>query len=386
LLLSCARRELDTATKKRAGELLQQELDWSFVLKLAERNGLIPLLTFHLNRSFHDAVPAPVLDQLRGAARTNSVRGLVLTMELLEILEVLQTGGVRAIPFKGPTLALQAYGDIALRRFIDLDLLVREGDFESARSLLEQRGYRAHYPLTSEQERDYLAASGHVPLVRSDPDIMVELHTAVTPRAFAFPLDPAPFWNRLVSLPVLEKTLPGLGPEDLFIILCVHGAKHQWESLSLITDVAELIRAQPGLAWPRIVQQARVTRSERILCLGLHLAHHFLEAPLPAELEKLAAHEPHLPELATEIRARLFADALPSPGFWESWRFYRRVRERAWDGWRFCLSMIFSPTVADWTRLRVPAPLSFFYYMFRPVRLLIKYVGRTLCAPFCAGK
>jgi hypothetical protein len=34
----------------------------------------------------------------------------------------------------------------------------------------------------------------------------------------------------------------------------------------------------------------------------------------------------------------------------------------------------------------VPAPLAFFYYVFRPVRLLVKYVGRTLRAPFCAGK
>ena len=38
----------------------------------------------------------------------------------------LGTHGVAAIPFKGPTLAAYAYGSTALRRFGDLDLLVRE--------------------------------------------------------------------------------------------------------------------------------------------------------------------------------------------------------------------------------------------------------------------
>jgi len=378
LLLACAHSHLDAAALARVEELIHRELDWPWVLRQARRHGLTSRLHGLLDRACWSGVPEPVRDQLERDSRKNSARALVLTLELLETLDDLAAHGIRAIPFKGPALAQQVYGDIARRQFSDLDLLVRETDFALARSRFVARGYYPHYRLTPAQEADYLCASGHLPLIRSDGKIEVELHVAVTPKAFGFPLDAARLWERLATIELLERPVPVLGTEDLLLILCVHGTKHCWESLGWIGDIAALLGLSSNLDWQRVIQQARQTRSARMLDLGLHLANDLLDAPLPAELREQIAREPHVRQLASEIRSRLFNEDQPVPGIAEEWRFYLRVRERGWDGLRFCLGMVFSPTVADWTRWNVPAPLAFLYYALRATRLVGKYAGHML--------
>jgi hypothetical protein len=44
------------------------------------------------------------------------------------------------VPFKGPALAVQAYGDLSLRQYDDLDLLIHEADVPRAYQLLIANG------------------------------------------------------------------------------------------------------------------------------------------------------------------------------------------------------------------------------------------------------
>ena len=354
------------------------DLDWQFLLRIARDHGLTPLLYYNLSRGFSDALPKAVLEQLRGDFRTNSIHALKLTVELLRILDGLSAKGIKAIPFKGPTLAAEAYGDIALRQVGDLDLLVRGADLSVAQSYLEARGYRPMHDITRVQEGKLLKSVCQLPFVRGDRRVMVELHTAVTPKAFSFPLDTERLWDRLESIDVIGKRVTALSPEDLLVILCVHGAKHIWSSLILISDVAELIRSHPGLDWPRVIRLARKTRSARMLFLGLHLANNLFDVPLTTELHEMIEKEPRLRTLASGVRDRLFSEDLRESYSLEACKFYLRVRERTWDGVRFFLSMVLTPTVEDWTQLSIPPFLSLAYRVFRPIRLVGKYAGRLL--------
>ena len=75
----------------------------------------------------------------------------------------------------------------------------------------------------------------------------------------------------------------GLCPEDLLILLCVHGSKHAWEQLKWTCDVAELVRRRPTLDWSRILFQADEWGCRRIVLLGLGMANSFstLSCPVP---------------------------------------------------------------------------------------------------------
>ena len=95
-------------------------------------------------------------------------------------------------------------------------------------------------------------------LVRQDEKVLVELHWAITSWTFFFPLNPEHLWERLETGSLEGTPVRTLAPEDLLLILCVHGAKHYWSKLGWICDVAELLRVHPGLKWTALQIQANI--------------------------------------------------------------------------------------------------------------------------------
>ena len=172
-----------------------------------------------------------------------------------------------------------------------------------------------------------------------------------------------------------------LAGEDLLLVLCAHGAKHLWSWLSGIGDVAEVLRVHPTMNWPKVVAEARSLHCERMLLLGLLLAHDLLEAPVPEELVSRARAAPAVPALMSQVQRQLFRERDNAPWGLRNALFHLRARERLRDGLRYALSLALTPTVADWTAVRVPAPLSFVHYGLRPIRLAGKY-GRHLLGRF----
>ncbi len=110
LLLSCARKNLDPRHSIRVKQVLQGDIDWQLLIRLADQNGLIPLLCHHLTQC-SDAIPPNWFTKLRESNRQNAIRALFLTSELQRIIEGLHLCGVTALPYKGPISACLAYGD-----------------------------------------------------------------------------------------------------------------------------------------------------------------------------------------------------------------------------------------------------------------------------------
>jgi hypothetical protein len=66
-------------------------------------------------------------------------RNLYLAAEMLRLSGLFRAKGLMVIPYKGPLLALQAYGDFALRQFADLDFAVRQSDLPRAAEFSVQK-------------------------------------------------------------------------------------------------------------------------------------------------------------------------------------------------------------------------------------------------------
>jgi hypothetical protein len=126
----------------------------------------------------------------------NTHRNLFLTGELLRLLNLFEAQGIFAIPYKGPALAAVAYGNLALREFADLDILIRKQDVQRAKELLTSAGYRPEDRLTRAQEAALLRNT-HEHAFRRDDKGLVDLHWGVVERHFSFPLDPERLWERL---------------------------------------------------------------------------------------------------------------------------------------------------------------------------------------------
>lgn len=338
VLLACARTRLDPATATRVQALLEAEIDWTELLQLARSQRVMQLLCHNLHAAYPQAVPEAVRDRLQRAFLSAAHHNLLLTGELVRLLELLERHGIPAIPFKGPLLAERIYGNLALRPFSDLDILVHRQDLRRARDLLVADAY---------QSSDAPGAGAGAPrprrrndcqLRRRDGKVTVELQCGIFRWPIHYPPDFAHLWERFEFVELAGTTVRNFLPEDLLLNLCVHGAKHRWDRLVWIVDVAELVRRYPDMDWNRLTGQARARGARRMLWLGLLLAQTLLDAELPASIIRQIHTDDVTRSLATQVCRRLFcaADSPPTVEA-DAPLFYLRMRERWWDRMRLYL-------------------------------------------------
>ena len=89
------------------------------------------------------AVVLPLLKKLQPEYMRIAQRNMLMSAELIRIMKLLEDNGIEALAFKGPTLAQMAYGDITLRQYVDLDVLVDEKDVFEAGKIIADNNYIA---------------------------------------------------------------------------------------------------------------------------------------------------------------------------------------------------------------------------------------------------
>ena len=380
LLICCARTSRTSGTNARIEALLGEEIDWGYLLPTAHVHGMAPLLYWHLDAASPEAIPEDAFDYLRDHFRANSLQNLLLAGELVRLLKLLGARGIPTVPYKGPALAASVYGNLALRQFIDLDLIVHRRDVPKVKELLVTLGYRPQYRLTPPQEAALLGSRGTYVFTRDDGKSTVELHWEIVEH-LSSPLDLERLRGRLRYAPLGGELVPMLSPEDTLLILCAHGFKHLWERLGWVCDVAELIRSYPDMQWGWIVTRAEALGGERMLLLGLLLANDLLGASLPGWLLQKAHGDPMVKALAKRVCRRLFRGAEGFAGLFEGDAYFRplhlKMKERLVDKLRYCVRATI-PNVEDWKLLPLPGFLFPLYYALRPIRLGRKYLPRML--------
>lgn len=351
LLLTCIRAVTAPETSSDLIGLLQLPLDWNYFMGKAKRHCVLPLVYQCLNRIDHKVIPIEVLHYLRTSARQITQHNLSMVGELLQIVVVLEQHNIPAMPFKGPALAMQAYGNLSLRQFADLDILIQQKDFPTARALLIERGYHPKHNLTTPEEIAAYPYKVHHEYRLFRPDgLLVELEWQVMQRPFAFPPKAKEWWNNLEQLPLGGQKIRALPLEKLLLILCVHGSKHLWDRLIWICDIAEIIRNNPQIDWKRLFDEARNLGAERMLCFGLYMAHNLLNAPIPEDVLQRITKDRKLPRLVELAVQLLFREGDISNEVKEKTHLYRfwmmgRLRDRV------RISLQHAPSLLDPIRL-----------------------------------
>ncbi|MGC2420848.1 MAG: nucleotidyltransferase family protein [Candidatus Acidiferrales bacterium] len=351
-------------------------LDWDFIFSAASANSITPLVARQLRAVLKDdaaeAAPAE-LARLEAAARANMVRSLLLSAELIKILDAFRSQEILAIPYKGPVLAAQAYGDATLREFEDLDIILRHRDIPKAHELMLGLGFHAKFPQLFSSAAGTRRIPGEYNYREETGRVVVELHTEATLRHFPVAPDPGEFAARAMPVRLCGLEVKTLSPEDALVALSIHGSKDFWERILWTADISELIQAEKTLDWDAVWQCAESFRAQRMVCLGLALAHGALDAPLPAEISARVSRDAVAASAASEIvRRHLKRESLLLSSAWR-FGFRRRMVPGALAGWRYALRLAMVPAEEDWEIMRLPRPLAPVYAVLRPLRLLRKY-------------
>ncbi|HLB08640.1 MAG TPA: nucleotidyltransferase family protein, partial [Gemmatimonadaceae bacterium] len=183
LLLHAAASDGTLATQHRTRELVQAVANWPLFLERAAQHAVIPLMDYEIGRNAADLVAPETMSRLRAAAQEGAMRSLRLTGDLVAVHSALVSAGVGAIPFKGPTLAALVYGNLSLRQFEDLDILVRDRELSRARDALFAVGFSPVLQLSDDQRASIVLSGHHEQLRHPESGTTVELHWSLNNRA-----------------------------------------------------------------------------------------------------------------------------------------------------------------------------------------------------------
>jgi len=369
LIVAACRRALGNVPADDIAALVSSTTDWPDLLRCVDVHAVAPLVYAPLAQT--GRVPAEPLAQLRAAVDENALRSITLTRALREIMVLLEDEQIPVIPIKGPLLARAAYGDLASRRFADLDLVVYRRDLDRARAILAQRGFQAAIALPRDAESTLLGADYHIALVDQEHGIVVELHWALIRAGLAALRDETWAWTHACDTTSLGSPMRTLTADATFVYLCVHGSKHLWSQLGWLCDVAALARNDRAPSWPAVRELAASIGATRMVALGCALASELLGA---RECDGFGPVDAHVRHLVSDVRARLFDDAptmsLPA--------FQLRVRTRLGDRIAYLAGIAASPHAADVQFAALPRRARALYYVLRPARLVAKHGRRAL--------
>lgn len=336
LLVLCARTTVSEFVRVEVADLVCDGLDWDSVWQLSKAHGVAPLVYRNLATICPAAVPSAIHEAYRRHNQANGLLNTLLAKELVTLLDALAAKGVTAIPFKGVTLAQTAYGDLSLRECADIDLIVEQGAIPQARKVLWSQGYQ----LTS-QDTGAGAESGepyHF-FQKRNGIVAVDLQWVMARRHFGFRLDRSVLWDRLKPVGLPTKSVMSLCPEDLLILLCVHGSKHAWAQLKWICDVAELVRRRPALDWSRVLFQAGEWGCRRMVLLGLAMAQSLFDTVLPrAVLHEIQA-DADITVLARRMPKQLLKHAGHGIDEECAEALYVTMKDSSWERWKLGVAL-----------------------------------------------
>jgi hypothetical protein len=166
---------------------------------------------------------------------------------------------------------------------------------------------------------------------------------------------------------------PALSVEDELVLTCVHGAKHFWERLMWIADVAALVSRQTGIDWEGVAASAKAVGAERMLRTGLRLASDLLRAQLPDKVHAMVQTDTVAARLAEKACMWLPAAGSAPPGLFERAAFRMRMRGSWLAAPAYLLRLSVSPTEEDWQKGGQLSQNRFLDVLRRPFRLARKY-------------
>ena len=354
----------------------QKNIDWQLFFSLTYRHKVYPRVWRNLITIVPDIFTEETIEDHKARFRTHTMHCMAITGQLYKVCELLNKQNIIHTPYKGPVLAAYLYGNINMRSFSDLDILISEKDLQQVYKLLITNGYRPEFDITEQQITAYTLTEDNLAFLPNDQGVPVEIHWELSGRYLATPWGLDHVSRRLSTVEVQGKEFPLFSSENLLIYFCLHGTKHEWKQLDLISCLAELIMKEKKISWPMVFEMADDLKCRRMVYIGLLLALKTYMIDVPETI---------LAELKADKKALLLSERVydnlhnlakqkeraSPPGHDSRFSLFRfQARDSLIDATLYLLRIIFYPSKAEWMLFKLPSGLTFGYWIARPFRIL----------------
>ncbi|UFH59207.1 nucleotidyltransferase domain-containing protein [Sulfurovum mangrovi] len=333
-------------------------------------------LGVHVSRiTYHDILSA-FKQQYMGIAQKN----MLMTAELLRIMKLLEANNIEALAFKGPALAQQAYGDITMRQFGDLDIFVHRKDIVHIAEILSDDRYEARVDKKYFSNNAFLDVNSDCQFFNDKQNILIEIHWTVFRKSFSKKMQKIDLWDRPSKVSINHHEIKAFEVEALLLYLCMHGSKHTWERIEWIVDIDKLVRVSPDINWDKVYQMAEQANGTTMLELGLLLTSHLFSTPLSQKYINSLSTNKKILSLEREVFFLLNANKQTTDSELQKnlrhFRFHLELQDGILSKSLFITKALFPLKSSDVELINLPKSLYFIYYLFRPFRLAAKYFSK----------
>ena len=345
--------------------------DWSYILSFSQKHGISSLIYSNILKHLDSKVPTAVLNSFRESSLENSKKNLFLTSVLIKIVNELSELGVEAVPFKGAVLSQLIYKDITIREFYDLDLIVFKKDIARVKEYLLKNNFNTQFNLTGCQEDYYLNSKYYyINFIRSDNKVALDLHWASAAPNYSFSRPLNYFYNRLDEVEINNKKFLVLGTEDLFLQLCLHGAKHSWSRFNWITDIANLTVVKSDMDYDYIISEAERLNCINILAFSVTLINNLfnLEIPLSSSIDLKCNYK--FSEQGKSLIGTIFELGNYNNKIGNS--LFPKLFDSYKDKTKFYINNYIYPSPIELSLIKLNSKLFFLYYIIRIFRIIYR--------------
>ncbi|MCK6577907.1 MAG: nucleotidyltransferase family protein [Anaerolineae bacterium] len=312
ILLMLARTRISEAGYAEVRQFIANHpIDWRVVVDTARAHGVLALSYRHLLALRPESLPKDLIQISKGAVMSSAARNLQMAKEVIRIAQQMNALGIEVLTYKGAALALLAFDGVGGRQFNDIDLLVSSADLVQAKNLLLEQQYVAvsSPEHRSMQKDDHDRSYQGYDLVSRDGRIAVDLQERFGLRFSSFDLSFSELWARRQTIGLPDSSVMTLSFEDYILVLSAHGTQHRWGRLKWVSDLAELVVRASDLNWDTIIERAKVMRTERMVRIGLLLAHEAMGMPLTAEIERWVYSDSAALKVMQDVLRWMFIEA-----------------------------------------------------------------------------
>lgn len=270
-----------------------QAINWENIINLAGRHRAIPVLSKAVNALKTDLeIPDEIVKKLRKHHHQIGHENLRNARELIQLVTALREKGVEIIPYKGVTLAQEAYNDIGLREMSDIDFLINLKDFPVIRETLLSRKYVPSKNVPEEFEEAFFRQNFEYNFdlyVGNHRQFHVEPHWKIGFRRWQTDLGLKDIIGLTAKRSFFGTEIRMLTPEGFLLTTCLHhGGEDRWNSLKYICDVAAILfRFEKNMNWELLLASSDRLKVTNIVLLGIGAAVSIFNAPVTDEVKHL---------------------------------------------------------------------------------------------------
>jgi hypothetical protein len=302
-------------------------------------------------------------------------RAITQAAQLFRLLDRFAAEGITALSVKGPVWAERLYGDVTLRHWVDLDVVVPFADAAVAAGLLLSEGFVSDspYPWRVLQPT---GQEGELQFRTRRNDASVDLHWQLGVGQSRGALSGETLVAHAVPVEILGRPVLTTSPADTFLLTCLHGTRHRWDSIELLLGLVVQIRRLAAEEWPALMEAAEEAGCRRRVTIAVAHACDVFDLSVPALVsDALESDGLARAFLATLTPERLAGEpAVGRREHFSSLLWTLAQEDSAAGNLGHLATRFFLPGPEDWEAYSLPQGLDTLYWVLRPARLLLKTV------------